>query len=79
MQSHRYQVAVPKAETKHEKVQVQPDTVMGALSAGYVQRAQDELPKQGDRYPWHVTNNYVSDRIMLKYRKIKDDWLRFSR
>lgn len=79
MQTHRYQVAVPQAETKHEKVQVQPDMVMGALSAGYVQRAKDELPKQGDRYPWHVTNNYVSDRIMLKYRKIKDDWLRFSR
>ena len=52
---------------------------MGALSSGYVNRAQHELPKQGDIYPWRVTNNYLSDRIMLKHRKIKDDWLRFSR
>jgi len=52
---------------------------MGALTAGYVQRAQHELPKQGDIYPWRVTNNYLSDRVMLKYRKVKDDWLRFSR
>jgi hypothetical protein len=52
---------------------------MGALSAGYVQRAKDTLPKQGDRYPWYVTNNYLSDRVMLKYRKITDDWLHFSR
>ena len=71
-----------QAESKQEQVTrqvvMQPDTVLGALSAGYVSRAKDELPKQGDRYPWHVNNNYVTDRIMLKYRKIKDEWLQFS-
>ncbi len=79
MHKHGYQVALPQAKTEHAEAQMQADTVMGALSAGYVQRAQDELPKQGDRYPWYVTNNYLSDRVMLKYRKIKDDWLHFSR
>ena len=79
MHKHRYQVALPQAKTAHSEAHTQPDTVMGALSAGYVQRAQHELPKQGDIYPWRVTNNYLSDRVMLKYRKIKDDWLRFSR
>jgi cation diffusion facilitator CzcD-associated flavoprotein CzcO len=79
MQTHRYQIAMPQAESKNEKAQAQSDTVMGALSSGYVKRAQHELPKQGDIYPWRVTNNYLSDRIMLKHRKIKDDWLRFSR
>ena len=79
MHKHRYQVAVPQAKTVHSEAHAQPDTVMGALTAGYVQRAQHELPKQGDIYPWRVTNNYLSDRVMLKYRKIKDDWLRFSR
>lgn len=79
MHKHRYQVALPHAKTAHSEAHTQPDTVMGALSAGYVQRAQHELPKQGDIYPWRVTNNYLSDRVMLKYRKIKDDWLRFSR
>ena len=79
MHKHRYQVAVPQAKTAHSEAHAQPDTVMGALSAGYVQRAQHELPKQGDIYPWRVTNNYLSDCVMLKYRNIKDDWLRFSR
>lgn len=72
-----------QAESKQEQVTrqvvMQPDTVLGALSAGYVSRAKDELPKQGDRYPWHVNNNYITDRIMLKYRKINDEWLQFSR
>ncbi|KAA0913176.1 flavin-containing monooxygenase [Psychrobacter sp. ANT_WB68] len=79
MHKHRYQVAIACAQTDHAEAHVQPDTVMGALSSGYVKRAQHELPKQGDIYPWRVTNNYLSDRVMLKHRKIKDDWLRFSR
>ncbi|MER2012851.1 MAG: FAD-containing monooxygenase EthA, partial [Psychrobacter alimentarius] len=79
MHKHRYQVALPQAKTDHSEAHIQEDTVMGALSAGYVRRAINELPKQGDRYPWYVTNNYLSDRVMLKYRQIKDDWLHFSR
>ncbi|WP_201549037.1 flavin-containing monooxygenase [Psychrobacter sp. Pi2-1] len=79
MHKNHYQVAMPQAQTADMTACAQADTVMGSLSSGYVRRGKDELPKQGDRYPWFVTNNYLSDRIMLKYRKIKDDWLRFSR
>ncbi|HAR74802.1 MAG TPA: FAD-containing monooxygenase EthA [Psychrobacter sp.] len=82
MHKESYKTVRPQAESEQERVTrqvvMQPDTVLGALSAGYVSRAKDELPKQGDRYPWHVNNNYVTDRIMLKYRKIKDEWLQFS-
>ncbi|MBF0659400.1 NAD(P)/FAD-dependent oxidoreductase [Psychrobacter sp. NG25] len=79
MDKHGYQVVLAEAQSEHGTAHVQSETVMGALSSGYVKRAQNELPKQGDIYPWRVTNNYLSDRIVLKYRKIKDDWLRFSR
>ena len=79
MNKHDYKVVVAQAATEHETVNMQPDTVLGALSAGYVRRAKDVLPKQGDRYPWHVTNNYLSDYRMLKYRKINDNWLQFTR
>ncbi len=79
MNKHHYQVAVAEAQTATETAQAQADTVMGALSSGYVYRAREVLPKQGDRYPWRVMNNYLLDRIMLKYRKIDDEWLRFSR
>lgn len=57
----------------------QADTVMGSLTAGYIRRAQDVLPKQGDRFPWYVTNNYLSDIVMLKHQRIADKWLRFGR
>ena len=79
MKKHRYYTAVPQVEIEGENVQRQADTIMGSLSAGYISRAKDELPKQGDRYPWRVTSNYLSDRIVLKRRSIKDKWLRFSR
>ena len=83
MHKEGYKTVCPQAETKHEQVTrqvvMQPDTILGALSAGYISRAKDELPKQGDCYPWHVNNNYVTDRIMLKYRKVKDEWLQFTR
>ncbi len=79
MKKHRYHTVVPHAEIEGEKAQAQADTIMGSLSAGYIRRAKDELPKQGDRYPWKVTSNYLSDRIVLKHRQIKDKWLSFSR
>ncbi|MDE0844077.1 MAG: NAD(P)/FAD-dependent oxidoreductase, partial [Psychrobacter pacificensis] len=69
MHKNRYQVALPQAQAANATAYAQADTVMGSLSSGYVRRAQDRLPKQGDRYPWYVTNNYLSDRVMLKYRK----------
>nr|WP_201586905.1 NAD(P)/FAD-dependent oxidoreductase [Psychrobacter jeotgali] len=79
MHKHNYQVVRAQAVTDEQQARVLSDTVLGSLSAGYVQRAKDELPKQGDRYPWQVTNNYLSDRIMLKHRKLDDDWLIFER
>lgn len=80
MDQHGYQTVLPSATslTTGEQVQRLADTVMGSLSAGYIQRAKEVLPKQGDRYPWQVTNNYLTDRIMLKHRRIADQWLRFA-
>ena len=79
MNNRGYKIVVAQSITEHETVNMQPDTVLGALSAGYVRRAKELLPKQGDRYPWHVTNNYLSDLVILKHRKINDHWLRFTR
>ena len=31
------------------------------FSAGYVLRALEHLPKQGDREPWMLRQNYVHD------------------
>jgi hypothetical protein len=32
-----------------------------ALNSGYVQRAKDHMPKQGDHFPWQMYNNYFLD------------------
>jgi hypothetical protein len=31
------------------------------LSSGYVQRALDKFPRQGDRDPWLIRQNYLRD------------------
>ena len=37
------------------------------LTSGYVQRATELLPKQGDRSPWRVRQNYVLDFLSAKF------------
>lgn len=79
MQQNGQTWVVPNAvATDGDQAIKQADTVMGSLTAGYIRRAENVLPKQGDRFPWYVTNNYFSDIIMLKYRRIEDKWLKFG-
>lgn len=48
------------------------------LAAGYVLRAVDELPRQGDRAPWRLTQNYLSDLRMIRRGEVVDDVLEFA-
>lgn len=48
------------------------------LSSGYITRALDVLPKQGDRAPWRLRQNYLMDIFSLRHSKIDDGVLRFS-
>ncbi|MER7072281.1 NAD(P)/FAD-dependent oxidoreductase [Terrabacter sp. NPDC000476] len=56
MDRHGWRVAVPRA----------PGGMVGRpllpLRSGYVQRAADELPQQGDGAPWLMRQNYLLDR-----------------
>lgn len=80
MQQNGHNTVLPSPiATDGDKAITQADTVMGSLTAGYIKRAQEVLPKQGDRYPWYVTNNYFTDIVMLRYQRIADKWLRFGR
>ncbi|GAA3525374.1 monooxygenase flavin-binding family protein [Aeromicrobium flavum] len=52
----------------HRAVEPAPDAELTPqplldLSSGYVQRAIDAFPRQGDRRPWQVRQNYVLDSI----------------
>lgn len=53
--------------------------IMSALTAGYVQRAGREIPRQGRRDPWRVTHDQRIDRRLLLEAPVADGCLRFTR
>jgi cation diffusion facilitator CzcD-associated flavoprotein CzcO len=48
------------------------------LSAGYVQRALDQLPKQGEGDPWRVQMNYYHDIEQLREGSVVNPHLHFG-
>ncbi|MEH3036798.1 MAG: NAD(P)/FAD-dependent oxidoreductase [Sphingomonas adhaesiva] len=47
------------------------------FTSGYIQRALDQLPKQGDRKPWRLNQNYALDVMALRFGSV-DDSMEFS-
>jgi len=48
------------------------------LSSSYVQRVMDQVPRQGDRKPWLLYQNYFQDYRAFKFKRINDNTLVFS-
>jgi cation diffusion facilitator CzcD-associated flavoprotein CzcO len=48
------------------------------FSSGYVQRAMAKFPKQGNKVPWKLNQNYALDLMSLRYAKLEDGVLRFT-
>jgi monooxygenase len=48
------------------------------LRSGYVQRANDRLPRQGSRIPWQNLDDYLRDLPALRYGNLEDGHLRFE-
>jgi len=53
------------------------DTVMGSLASGYVRRGADNLPRQGDKAPWTVLNDYLRDAAALKLGSVTNKALEY--
>ena len=49
------------------------------FTSGYVQRAAALLPKQGDRKPWKLYQNYLLDLLMLRFGRVVDGVMAFGR
>ena len=47
------------------------------FSSGYVQRALDKMPKQGQKSPWRNYQNYLKDIFAVRLFSIKDSNLNF--
>ncbi|MDX1803449.1 MAG: NAD(P)/FAD-dependent oxidoreductase [Alcanivorax sp.] len=53
------------------------DNFLG-MQSGYIQRANDKLPRQGSKQPWQVVQNYLVDLPKLRYGAIDDGVLEFG-
>ncbi len=49
-----------------------------SFTSGYVQRALNELPKQGSKKPWRLNQNYALDMMSLKFSAVEDGTLEFA-
>ena len=49
------------------------------LNSGYVERARDKVPQQGQEPPWRLNHNYLIDSLIMRFKKIEDGVLEFSR
>ena len=50
-----------------------------ALSWGYIARALPMLPKQGSKMPWRLHQNYARDLIALRYGRLDDSVMEFTK
>jgi cation diffusion facilitator CzcD-associated flavoprotein CzcO len=48
------------------------------FTSGYVQRSLDKFPKQGNKKPWKLHQNYVLDIFELRYGELDDGTLIFT-
>ena len=74
MDEKGYDIATPV----NDDPTLKPEPVVN-LSAGYVTRVADKLPKQGDRAPWRNPQSYFNDVAALRFGRIDDGVMKFSR
>jgi monooxygenase len=74
MDSRGYDTCVPVNDAPDVTEQPLMD-----FSAGYVLRSIDQFPRSGSRAPWRLSMSYARDVVTLRYGKIDDGALRFSR
>jgi monooxygenase len=74
MDRHGYVACTPRLRDGS----VKPEPLIG-LASGYIQRAIDQLPRQGSKKPWKLYQNYVRDLISLRFGAVDDKALEFKR
>jgi monooxygenase len=50
-----------------------------SFTSGYFQRGREALPKQGSKKPWKLYQNYALDVLELRFGRINDGTLEFTR
>jgi monooxygenase len=71
MDEHGYSSCIPRPDPS------MPTEPFIDFSSGYVLRAIDDFPKQGQRAPWRLYQNYALDVFTLKYGSLEDGTMQF--
>lgn len=74
MDQHDYSVCMPRVND----TDIQPEPVID-FNSGYILRALHTLPRQGSKKPWRLHQNYVKDLSMMRYGRLEDGTMEFSR
>jgi monooxygenase len=74
MHDHGYDVVTPRWSEPE-----MPEVPFVDLRSGYVLRSIDDFPKQAERAPWRLHQNYVKDLLALRYGRSEYDELEFRR
>jgi cation diffusion facilitator CzcD-associated flavoprotein CzcO len=74
MEARGYDMVVPRDQEGCKS----NESIM-ALNSGYLSRAKGRLPRQGTKGPWRISNNYLTDILVMGYAPIKDRILEFTR
>ena len=74
MDRRGYDIVTPQAPVS---VREGPLVPLIDLQAGYILRGSAQLPRQGQRSPWRLRQNYLRDFLQLRRGRITDD-VRFS-
>lgn len=73
MDAHGYEVVVPRLPADADA-----ELPLIDFNSGYVLRALDELPNQGERLPWRLYQNYILDSVLFRLAPIDDGALVFE-
>ncbi|MFT4794036.1 MAG: cation diffusion facilitator CzcD-associated flavoprotein CzcO [Paracoccaceae bacterium] len=49
-----------------------------SLTSGYLARAADEMPKQGEDAPWKTEETYISDMLSVRFASVDDGVLAYA-
>jgi monooxygenase len=66
LDKHGYAAATPKETPGNRRPLLD-------LTSGYVQRALDRFPQQGDKDPWTVRQNYLRDVVTTPRADVSRD------
>lgn len=67
-----YRMATPRRDAS-----VKPEPWVD-FTSGYVQRAGPRMPKQGDKRPWRLYQNYALDILTLHFGRLRDGVMEFK-